>query len=102
MLSGLIRCSRCGSNYTISGKDYYRCTGQKERGICGNRISVRKGSLETATLAALQEHLLTEHHARLFAEEFEHGTRRLGQRDRCDQNVAEVRLKQLETELANL
>ena len=25
--SGLIRCSFCGSGYTISGKDYYRCTG---------------------------------------------------------------------------
>lgn len=55
-----------------------------------------------ATLAILQEHLLTEDHARLFAEEFERETRRLGQRERCDQNAAEVRLKQLETELANL
>lgn len=63
MLSGLIRCSCCGSNYTISGKDYYRCAGQKERGTCGNRLSVRKGPLETATLAVLQEHLLTEEHA---------------------------------------
>ena len=25
LLSGLIRRSVCGSNYTISGKDYYRC-----------------------------------------------------------------------------
>ncbi|WP_436286797.1 recombinase family protein [Sphingomonas trueperi] len=102
LLSGLIRCSRCGSNYTISGKDYYRCAGQKERGTCGNEISVRKGPLETATLAILQEHLLTEDHARLFAEEFEREARRLGQREGCHQDAAEVRLKQLETELANL
>lgn len=31
LLSGLIKCSCCGSNYTISGKDYYRCAAQKER-----------------------------------------------------------------------
>ena len=102
LLSGLIRCSHCGSNYTISGKDYYRCAGQKERATCGNRLSVRKAPLETATLAILQEHLLTDDHVRLFAEEFERETRRLGQWDRCDQNAAEVRVKQLETELANL
>lgn len=102
LLSGLIRFSCCGSNYTISGKDYYRCAGQKERGTCGNRISVRKGPLETATLAVLQEYLLTEGHAQLFVEEFERETRRLGNRERCDENAAEARLKQLETELANL
>ena len=70
LLSGLIRCSCCGSGYTISGKDYYRCAGQKERGTCLNRVSVRKGSLETATLSILQHHLLTESHSRLFVEEF--------------------------------
>ncbi|BCA63680.1 hypothetical protein HMP09_2914 [Sphingomonas sp. HMP9] len=70
LLSGLIMCSCCGSAYTISGKDYYRCAGQKERGTCSNTVSVRKGPLETATLSILQHRLLTGDHARLFAEEF--------------------------------
>jgi DNA invertase Pin-like site-specific DNA recombinase len=70
LLSGLIRCSCCGSGYTISGKDYYRCAGQKERGTCSNTVSVREGPLEAATLSILQHSLLTEDHARLFAEEF--------------------------------
>ncbi len=70
LLSGLIRCSSCGSGYTISGKDYYRCAGHKERGTCSNKISVRKGALEAATLVIPQHHLMTEDHARLFAEEF--------------------------------
>ncbi|WP_367171509.1 recombinase family protein [uncultured Aureimonas sp.] len=102
LLSGLIRCSCCGSNYTISGKDYYRCAGQKERGTCGNRLSVRKEPLETATLAVLQEHLLTEGHARLFAEEFERETRRLGQQDARNDDMATRRLQQIEAELGNL
>ena len=25
LLSGLIKCSKCGSNFTLTGKDYYRC-----------------------------------------------------------------------------
>jgi site-specific DNA recombinase len=45
LLSGLIKCSCCGSSYTISGKDYYRCAGQKERGTCTNTVSVRKAPL---------------------------------------------------------
>jgi hypothetical protein len=33
-------------------------------------VSVRKDPLEAATLSILQQNLVTEHHARLFAEEF--------------------------------
>jgi site-specific DNA recombinase len=77
LLSGLIRCSCYGSGYTISGKDYYRCAGQKERGTCSNTVSVRKGPLETATLSILQHQLLTEDHARLFADEFQREIARL-------------------------
>ncbi|WP_259466748.1 zinc ribbon domain-containing protein [Sphingomonas sp. PP-CE-3A-406] len=100
-MSGLIRCICCGANYTISGKDYYRCAGQKERGTCGNRVSVRKEPLEAATLAVLQEHLLTENHVRLFIEEFEHEMQRLGQ-DAGMEHAAQHRLKQVTTELDNL
>lgn len=102
LLSGLIRCSCCGANYTISGKDYYRCAGQKERGTCGNRVSVRKEPLEAATLAVLQEHLRTEKHVRLFIEEFEHEMQRLGHQDAGMVHAAQHRLKQVTTELDNL
>ncbi len=102
LLSGLIRCGCCGANYTISGKDYYRCAGQKERGTCGNRVSVRKEPLEAATLAVLQEHLLTENHVRLFIEEFEHEMQRLGRQDAGMEHAAQHRLKQVTTELDNL
>ncbi|WP_277971266.1 recombinase family protein, partial [Sphingomonas echinoides] len=102
LLSGLIRCSCCGANYTISGKDYYRCAGQKERGTCGNRVSVRKGPLETATLAILQEYLLTEKHARIFAAEFERETQRLAREDTYQADATQLRLEQLNTELDNL
>ena len=102
LLSGLIRCSCCGSNYTISGKDYYRCAGQKERGTCNNTVSVRKEPLETATLAILQGRLLTEEHARLFVEEFRREAARLAKGDERRDEAPSDRLKRIETELANL
>ena len=102
LLSGLIRCGCCGSNYTISGKDYYRCAGHKERGTCDNSVSVRKEPLETATIAILQHSLLTEEHARLFVAEFGREMARLARGDDHRNEAASVRLHQLETELANL
>ncbi|KQN21442.1 hypothetical protein ASE86_14555 [Sphingomonas sp. Leaf33] len=69
-LSELIHCSVCGSNYTISGTDYYRCADQKERGTCGNTVSVRREPLEHATVAVFRHSLFSPEHARAFAEEF--------------------------------
>lgn len=102
LLSGLIRCGCCGSNYTISGKDYYRCAGHKERGTCDNTVSVRKEPLETATIALLQHGLLTEEHARLFVEEFGREMNRLARNNDRRDEAAGIRLRQVETELASL
>ncbi len=106
LLSGLIRCSCCGSAYTISGKDYYRCAGQKERGTCSNTLSVRKGPLETATLSILQHQLLTEDHARLFAEEFKYEMARLtSTAARQDQSLIDrlaVVTREIDTLAANM
>ncbi|WP_147454342.1 hypothetical protein, partial [Sphingomonas sp. PP-F2F-G114-C0414] len=62
-------------------------------------MSVRKEPLEAATLAVLQEHLLTEKHVRLFTEEFEHEMQRLGREDAGMEHAAQYRLKQVTTEL---
>jgi site-specific DNA recombinase len=70
LLSGLIRRSCCGSGYAICSKDYYRSAGHKERGTCANRLSVRMGVIEAATLAIFPHHLLTNEHAHLFADKF--------------------------------
>ena len=102
LLSGLIRCSCCGSNYTISGKDYYRCAAHKERGTCNNTVSVRKEPLETAVLTILQNHLLTEEHAQIFVDAFRREASRLTRGDERRDADAHIRLRQLEVELANL
>ncbi len=102
LLSGLIKCSCCGSSYTISGKDYYRCAGQKERGTCANTVSVRKMPVEAATLAVLQHHLLTEDHARLFADEFRRESARIAVATSRRDEAATVRLAVIAHEIDNL
>ncbi len=102
LLSGLIKCSCCGASYTISGKDYYRCAGQKERGTCSNTLSVRKAPVEAATLAVLQHHLLTENYARLFAEEFGRETARISAAATHRDEAATDRLAVVAQEIDNL
>jgi site-specific DNA recombinase len=99
LLSGLIKCSCCGASYTISGKDYYRCAGQKERGTCTNTLSVRKASIEAATLAVLQHRLLTEDYARLFVEEFRRETARTAAATTHQDETARDRLAVVEREI---
>jgi site-specific DNA recombinase len=102
LLSGLIKCAQCGASYVISGKDYYRCASQKERGTCSNTVTVRKTVIEPATLAVLRNDLLTDEHAHLFVEELKREAKRLSsQQDRHDDGLQE-RLKAVKAELANL
>ena len=102
LLSSLIRCGCCGSNYTISGKDYYRCAGLKERGTCDNNVSIRKGPIENAVLSTLQSQLLTPDHGRIFVEEFRREMARLAREsERAEERTSE-RLQEVEAEIYNL
>ena len=102
LLSGLIKCSCCGSSYTISGKDYYRCAGQKERGTCTNTVSVRKEPIETATLSILQHHLLTDDHAQMFADEFRREVARISDMAVYMDQASTNRLAEVIREIDNL
>lgn len=68
-LSGLIRCASCGSKFTIAGKDYYRCPGNRERGTCHNSLSIRRGEIEEAALSCIENHLLDPKLIELFVAE---------------------------------
>lgn len=102
LLSGLIVCGCCGSNYTISGKDYYRCAGQKERGTCRNMVSVRVTPLEDAVLSSLQTELLTPEFAKLFATEFNREVERLERSRSVTDDAAIARIKIVDVELEML
>ncbi len=102
LLSGLIKCATCGSSYVISGKDYNRCAGHKERGTCSNRLSVRKSVIEPAALAAIRDDLLTDEHARVFVDEFRREAKRLARQQVQRDEGTRERLAEVATELTNL
>ena len=77
LLSGLIRCDKYGSNYTIARKDYYRCAGHKECGTCDNGLSIRVAPLEAAVLKAFRTEMLTPELTEAYITEFNRETERL-------------------------
>ena len=89
----------CGSSFTLAGKDYYRCAGQRERGTCTNTTSVKKAPLEEAVLTALQSELLTADMAQLFAEEFNKEIERRTRGDDSSAVLAKRRLVELDREI---
>lgn len=102
LLSGLIKCGVCGANYTISGKDYYRCSGVKERGTCTNIVSVRVAPLEEKVLSALKTGLLTPALVQVFTREFEREVARLSKATQAERPRLLDRLKTLDGEIDNL
>ena len=102
LLSGLIKCGVCGSSFTLAGKDYYRCAGQRERGTCTNITSVKKAPLEEAVLTALQSELLTADMAQLFAEEFSKEIARRTRGEDANATIGKQRLVEVEREIEAL
>jgi hypothetical protein len=70
LFSGLIRCGECGSNYVVYSAHRLACSGRRERGICGNRLTMRRDELEARVLNALQKRFFESGPFQVFCEEF--------------------------------
>jgi DNA invertase Pin-like site-specific DNA recombinase len=58
LLSGLVKCGCCGSNYIVIGKEQWGCGGRRQRGDCANGRTIMTGQLERRVIAGLQRSLL--------------------------------------------
>ncbi|MET0116899.1 MAG: recombinase family protein [Sedimenticola sp.] len=100
LLSGLLKCSCCGGNYVIVGKDYYGCATHKDRGasVCNNKLKVRRGIAEKVILMHIKEELLSEEAYHCFITELEAELKAAAP----DTRAIEKRLHQAEQELENI
>ena len=94
LLSGLIKCSQCGSNY--------RCVVNRERGTCDNSTTIRTGAVEAATLFALNKQLPTDDMADLFIAEFRRDVAKLASTRDERESRQRARLAQLDIKIENL
>ncbi len=63
LLSGLLVCAQCGAPMSISAGSnaaYYRCQGNRTKGTCPNRVSVREDVARRRVLKGIQEYMLSD------------------------------------------
>ncbi|MFW2350870.1 recombinase family protein [Qipengyuania sp.] len=101
-MSGLIKCASCGSNFTIAGRDYYRCASNRERGTCHNSLSIRRGEIEDAALSCIEDHLLDPKLIELFVAEVHRQTERQNRSANTNDIRNAARLKEIEGQIATL
>ena len=74
LFSGLLKCGLCGSNLIIESgggkKPKYVCSGYFNRGICSNKLYIRKDELEVRLLSKFQLELLQPEAVELAIEAF--------------------------------
>ncbi len=70
LLSGLMKCGCCGSNYTKYGANRFACAGARDRDTCTNKLTIRGDELEASILAGLQTRLMEPAQFERFAKAF--------------------------------
>lgn len=59
LVSGLLRCGHCGSNYAIAGRGIYKCSGHTSGGValCANDALLHREEVEAEVLAGIKRDL---------------------------------------------
>lgn len=70
LFTGLVKCGCCGSGYTMISKDLLGCFGARNKGICENRLNIRRDALEKSILTGLNTHLMEPGLFKEFCQEF--------------------------------
>lgn len=58
LLTGLLRCGRCGGDFAAVGRDYIACSAARKLRTCAQRQSFRRGVLEQTVLDLLRNRLM--------------------------------------------
>ncbi|GAB1714972.1 MAG: Recombinase [Nitrobacter sp.] len=70
LFTGLVKCGCCGNGYTMISKDLLGCFGARNKGICENRLNIRRDALEKSILTGLNTHLMEPGLFKEFCQEF--------------------------------
>ena len=77
LLTGLVTCGSCGSNFASVGRDYLACGAARRQGTCDNRRGIPRRVLEDLILDALKRHLMAPDLVKTFIAEFHDEMNRL-------------------------
>ena len=99
LLSGLIKCGSCKSNFIIVGKDKYGCATRRTKGTCSNAHILKRRDIEALVLRGLREKLIEPDLVGTFIAEFNAEVSRQGAEQRSERNRDEAKLRDIEKKL---
>lgn len=95
LLSGLLKCSCCGGNYSVVRDDFMRCSTLQNSKGCTNTRTIRCSEIEGRVLKALQERLLDPEVVAEAVETYRQERARLSAQRRRKRNELERELEQV-------
>jgi len=102
LFSGLTKCAVCGSGFVLKSRNRLSCFGAHDKGICTNRLTIRREEVESRVLKALEEKLLRRDLFEEFCEEFTRESNRLRMAARAGLTAMEHELGRAQTQITKL
>ncbi|WP_170417249.1 recombinase family protein [Ruegeria arenilitoris] len=102
LFSGMLTCGCCGGGIIQIGKQYYGCSTQRNKGTCGNRLTIKRADLEDRVLSGLKEQLLHPDLIAEFAKAYQEEYNRLAGSIQQERSNATRDLAQIERKIAHL
>ncbi len=92
LLSGLAKCGSCGGSYVMISQTHLGCATSRNKGLCGNRQTISRASLEGMIIEGLKKHLMAPDLFKEFCEEFLREVNRARQSANADRASSEAEL----------
>jgi hypothetical protein len=102
LFSGLTKCGQCGSGFNMASANRLSCFGARYKGICDNRLTIRRDDVEARVLKALQEKLLNQELFEESCEEFTREMNRLRMAQRASLSSARREVARIGTRIKRL
>jgi site-specific DNA recombinase len=102
LLSGLLKCGACGGGFSKVSQSHYGCSSARNKGTCGNLLTVRRDVLEAKVLDGLRHQLMQPEMVRTFIDEFYRELNRQGFEQDARRDGARRDLAKTEREIDRL
>ena len=104
LLSGLLRCARCGANYVVADRYRYACASFLNRGeaVCRNRRRVARRVLENTLLRGIREDLFTAEGFAFFRQEVRRALTERRKETRTQEDRAQIDFRRVDAEIHNV
>ena len=102
LLSGLLKCGRCGGGFSMVGRTAYGCSTARNKGTCDNLLTLRRGEVEERVATGLREKLMQPDQVKLFVAEYNAEMNRLIAEKNAGRSTLERDLAKAERELRHL